>query len=162
MALYTASSGDWTSLQTKANLTTEDLKFFLEYATQFLGNCGNYKSFGDSKFVPRCGEDVFAALAAQDEHANRHYQATNGAIFSSNNEGLMQLGYPESGHMTTYYPDSKDIKKSDIDAIGAWMAEKGLLAVSLGRIVSLFDAAADTPRRKILDSRNYPQPASSS
>jgi dipeptidyl-peptidase-3 len=68
-------------------------KTFLEYATQFLGNCGNYKGFGDSKFVPRCAEKAFDSLAATSAKANERYKATKGAIFSSDNEGIMHLGY---------------------------------------------------------------------
>lgn len=39
----------------------------------------------------------------------------------------MHLGYPEQGHMTTYYPGSPDITKTEIDAVSAWMEKKGLL-----------------------------------
>lgn len=39
---------------------------------------------------------------------------------------MMHLGYPEGGHMTTYYPDSPTITKDEIDAIGAFMEEKQL------------------------------------
>lgn len=103
------------------------MKAFLEYSAQFLGNCGNYKGFGDAKFVPRCDEQVFAALAATSPQAEKHYKATKGAIFSSNNSGIMHLGYLDDGHMTTYYPDSKGITKADIGAVSEWMQEKKLL-----------------------------------
>lgn len=93
----------------------------------FLGNSGNYKSFGDSKFIPRCGEDVFKALAATSPKAEEHFKATNGAIHKENDQALMHLGFPDEGHMTTYYPDSHDITKAEIDAISAWSEKKGLL-----------------------------------
>lgn len=105
------------------------MKYFLEYASQFLGNCGNYKGFGDSKFVPRCEEKVFAALAATSPKGEKFYKETKGAIFSSNNEGLMHLGFLDDGHMTTYYPDSKGITKEDIGAVSKWMEKKKLLPV---------------------------------
>lgn len=93
----------------------------------FLGNNGNYKSFGDSKFIPRCSEKAVAALAATSPEASKFYDATKGAIFSADKPGLMHLGYPEDGHLTTYYPDSSDITKAEIDAVSAWMEKKGLL-----------------------------------
>lgn len=93
----------------------------------FLGNSGNYKSFGDSKFIPRCGEDVFKALAATSPKAEEHFKATNGAIHKEDDQALMHLGFPDQGHMTTYYPDSPDITKAEIDAISAWSEKKGLL-----------------------------------
>lgn len=91
--LYKAGNGDWSSVQEKAGISAEDLQLFLEYATQFLGNCGNYKGFGDAKFVPRCDEKVFEALASTSAKAAEHYKATKGAIFSSDNSGIMHLGY---------------------------------------------------------------------
>jgi dipeptidyl-peptidase-3 len=127
IALYKASKGDWKSLAQKAGITDDELNYFLGYAGQFLGNSGNYKSFGDAKFIPRCDEKVFAALAAQDPDAASHYKATEGAIFSAEKPGLMHLGFTEEGHMTTYYPDSASIKKEEITAVAEWMTAKGLL-----------------------------------
>ncbi|KAI0842081.1 putative dipeptidylpeptidase III [Hypoxylon sp. FL0890] len=127
LALHKSSGGDWKALQAKAGISDEDLGHFLQYAAQFLGNNGNYKSFGDSKFIPRCPESAFAALAATSPDAQKFYNTTSGAIFSADNPSLLHLGYPEQGHMTTYYPDSRDITKAEIDAVSAWMAKKGLL-----------------------------------
>ncbi|KAI2629742.1 putative dipeptidylpeptidase III [Hypoxylon sp. NC1633] len=127
LALYENSGGDWKALQAKAGISDEELDQFLQYAAQFLGNSGNYKSFGDAKFIPRCSESAFAALAATSSDAQNFYNATSGAIFSTDKPKLLHLGYPEEGHMTTYYPDSPDIKKAEIDAVSAWMGKIGLL-----------------------------------
>jgi len=131
LALHHTANGDWYSLKFKADISDEDIHSVLEYTTQFLGNIGNYKSFGDSKFVPRCREKVFKALAATSPDAQRCYEATKGAIFSSNDTGIMHLGYPQDGHLSNYYVGSKGITKAEIDAVGVWMAKKGLLAVSV-------------------------------
>lgn len=93
----------------------------------FLGNCGNYKGFGDAKFIPRCDEKAFTALAETSPSAQKFYNATKGAIFSNDNTGIMHLGYLDDGHMTTYYPDSKGITKAEIGAVSEWMQEKKLL-----------------------------------
>jgi dipeptidyl-peptidase-3 len=127
--LYNAFNGDWKSAQTKAGLTDEALQYFLEYAAMFLGNGGNYKSFGDSKFIPRGDEKAFEALAALSPKANEHYKATKGAIFSNDNSGMMHLGYPDEGHLTSYYPDSVQITKADISAVSDFLEKKGLLVV---------------------------------
>lgn len=97
----------------------------------FLGNCGNYKGMGDAKFIPRCEEKVFAALAATSSEADKHYKATEGAIFSNNNSGIMHLGHLENGQMTTYYPDSKGLTKAEIQAVDEWIQAKKLLVVGL-------------------------------
>ena len=127
LALHDTSGGDWKALQAKARISDDELEHFFSYTAQFLGNNGNYKSFGDSKFIPRCSEATFAALASTSPEAERFYKATNGAIFSADDPALMHLGYPEEGHMTTYYPDSPDITKAEIEAISTWMEKKGLL-----------------------------------
>jgi dipeptidyl-peptidase III len=127
IALYKTSGGNWKSLADKAGVDEAGLTAFLQYAAQFLGNMGNYKSFGDSKFLPRCDEKVFAALAAVSPDAERHYKATEGAIFSSDKQGLLHLGFTDEGHLTTYYPDSPTITKGEIAAVKAWMQKTGLL-----------------------------------
>jgi len=127
IALHKACDGDWKALGQKAGVEPAAVTHFLEYATQFLGNAGNYKSFGDSKFIPRCKESDFAALAATSPDAERHYKATGGAIFSTDKPGLLHLGYTDEGHLTTYYPDSPDITKDEIAAVAVWMEKKGLL-----------------------------------
>ena len=127
IALHRSSDGDWKGLAQKAGVAEADLDFFLQYAVQFLGNSGNYKSFGDSKFIPRCKQSDVAALASTSPEAERHYKATNGAIFSADKPGLLHLGYPDEGHMTTYYPESPDITKDEISAVSKWMESKGLL-----------------------------------
>ncbi|KAH8675836.1 putative dipeptidylpeptidase III [Xylariales sp. PMI_506] len=149
LALHKSTSGDWKALQAKAAISDKDLESFLQYAVQFLGNNGNYKSFGDAKFIPRCSEEVVAALAATSPEADGFYKASNGAIFASSPQSLMHLGYPEEGHLTTYYPDSTDITKSEIDAVSSWMEKKGLLPENT-RLVKTKDgfeiwiASADT------------------
>lgn len=127
MAMHRSCAGDWSSLAKKAGVPEPELTAFLEYAAQFLGNMGNFKSFGDSKFLPRCADKTVAALAATSPEAAKFYEATAGGIFSCSDAKMMHLGFPDAGHMTTYYPDSPGILKTDIDAISAWMEQKGLL-----------------------------------
>ncbi|KAL2182713.1 dipeptidyl-peptidase III [Thermothelomyces heterothallicus CBS 203.75] len=127
LALYRTAGGDWKALADKAGVDEQGLIAFLQYAAQFLGNSGNYKSFGDSKFLPRCDESVFAALASTSPEAEKHYKATNGAIFASDKQGLLHLGFTDEGHLTTYYPDSPSITKDEVVAVSKWMEDKGLL-----------------------------------
>lgn len=149
--LHKACNGDWKALASKAGISEDELTAFLQYAAQFLGNGGNYKSFGDSKFLPRCDEKAFAALAKVAPRAERHYAATKGAIFSADKPGLLHLGFTDEGHTTTYYPDSPDIKKDEVEAVSAWMREVGLLPentrlrkTSSGEFELLIASANDT------------------
>lgn len=92
-----------------------------------MGSSGNYKSFGDKKFIPRCKESDVDKLAATSPEAEKFYKATKGGIFSASSPGLMHLGYPDDGHLTTYYPDSPDVTKAEVGAVADFMEKKGLL-----------------------------------
>ncbi|EJT73442.1 dipeptidyl-peptidase 3 [Gaeumannomyces tritici R3-111a-1] len=151
ISLHKAAAGDWKALGKKAGVSDEAVTHFLAYAAQFLGNAGNYKSFGDSKFLPRCQESDAAALAASDPDANRHYKATNGAIFSADKPGLLHLGFPDDGHLTAYYPDSPHITKEEIDTIAKFSGDKGLLPENTrvrksadGQVFEILIASAQT------------------
>ena len=126
LSLYDHCHGDWQALQRQAGVSGEELKAFLEYAGQFLGNCGNYKAVGDSKFVPRTSASAFKALASTSPHASAHYEKTNGNIFANDSTGMMHLGYLDQGHLTTYYPDSPSITKEEITLVGDFLEAKGL------------------------------------
>ena len=52
---------------------------------------------------------------------------TGGGIYETKDTKLMHLGYPQDGHMTTYYPDSPDITKDEISSIGDLLEKKKLL-----------------------------------
>ena len=113
----------------KTKVSEENLRFFLEYAAQFLGNCGNYKGFGDSKFIPRLPASAFEALASATPDTQAAFQKaarTGGGIYETKEQTMMHLGYPTNGHMTTYYPDSPTITKEEITAVGDLMEKKGL------------------------------------
>ncbi|KAL3456799.1 peptidase family M49-domain-containing protein [Aspergillus heterothallicus] len=129
LALYHVCDGKWTDLAQKTNVSDENLRFFLEYSAQFLGNCGNYKGFGDSKFIPRIPVEALEALASatpETKTAFRKANTTGGGIYETSEQSLMHLGYPEAGHMTTYYPDSPSITKDEITAIGDFFEQKGM------------------------------------
>jgi dipeptidyl-peptidase-3 len=94
-----------------------------------LGNCGNYKGFGDSKFIPRLSPSAFEALAsatAETKAAFKKATSAGGGIYETSEQSMMHLGYPKSGYMTAYYPDSPTISQEEITAIGDLMEKKGL------------------------------------
>lgn len=129
LSLYQDSNGDWKSLAKKTGVSDENLRFFLEYAAQFLGNNGNYKSFGDSKFVPRIPCDAFESLASTSERSKALFSKANsvgGGIYETPTIELMHLGYADAGHMTTYYPDSPTITKEEITLVNDFLEKKGL------------------------------------
>ncbi|PNS19717.1 hypothetical protein CAC42_7684 [Sphaceloma murrayae] len=129
IALHKAADGNYATLQKKAGLSDEDLKHYLSYAAQFLGNGGNYKSFGDSKFIPRLAPEKLTALSQTDADATRHLSAAGGAsaLYETRTLGEMHLGYPSKGHLSTYYPDSPNITEDEIEYIATWLKDRQLL-----------------------------------
>ncbi|OKL58930.1 hypothetical protein UA08_05774 [Talaromyces atroroseus] len=129
ISLYKAVDGNWRTLAEKTGVSDQDLQYFLEYAAQFLGNCGNYKGFGDSKFIPRLSVEAFKSLASVTPETQAAFDKANGTgagIYETSDVGLMHLGYPDKGHLTTYYPDSPGITKDEIIAVGDFLEKKGL------------------------------------
>ena len=103
------------------------MRHFLDYAAQFLGNAGNYKSFGDSKFIPRLGPEKLKALASSSQNAMKLYEQIKDRIFENESVSLMHLGYPDEGHLSNYYPHSPGITKEEISLISAFLEDKSVL-----------------------------------
>ena len=128
IALYESCKGDWKLLQKETDISDKDLQSFLEYSAQFLGNVGNYKGFGDSKFIPRLSSQTLEKLTANTPKAKQCYSLAQSGIFGdAGNLGLMHLGFPDKGHLSNYYPNSPDITEKEIASLGKFFAEQRLL-----------------------------------
>ncbi|KXT06498.1 hypothetical protein AC578_6077 [Pseudocercospora eumusae] len=127
LALHKTCSGDWKKLQAEANLSDDELKDFLNYVAQFLGNTGNFKSFGDSKFIPRIKNDKLEALAKTSDEARELYKRFKGDLYESSSIAAMHLGYPDQGHVSTYYPDSPTITTEEIAIVSDFFKDMGLM-----------------------------------
>lgn len=99
----------------------------MDYAAQFLGNNGNYKSFGDSKFIPRLEPRRFKTLADLNKDTLAFYAKFKDAIYAGNDVAKLHLGYPGAGHVSTYYPESPSISKDEIARVSDFLEAKGLL-----------------------------------
>ncbi|KAI9850202.1 MAG: hypothetical protein M1824_003585 [Vezdaea acicularis] len=127
LELYKASDGDWQKIQAAAGISTEQFGAFLNYAAQFLGNCGNYKAFGDSKFEPNVAPDTIKKLSETSSRSKELYAKIGHAFFASSKKSENHLGYIDQGHVSTYYPDSPSITKAEIQGVGDFLESKGLL-----------------------------------
>lgn len=131
IALHNYCNGDWEKAAPEAGLSSDELKAFLNYAAQFLGNCGNFKSFGDTKFVPRLPERQFKALASIAPNGIELWEKAKkaGGVYAGENakEEELLLGYQDGGHVTGYYPDSPTITKDEITTVSQFLEFKKLL-----------------------------------
>ncbi|CAK9441425.1 uncharacterized protein LODBEIA_P52930 [Lodderomyces beijingensis] len=107
------------------DLDEQDILHYLEYASQFLSNLGNYKSFGDRKFIPRVSPEKFEILVRQlnNEKLLGWFLSKKKGIYNTD-KGL--LGYPDKGLLSTYYPDS-EISQAEIDAVNHVLKVEGIM-----------------------------------
>ena len=124
MALYHHGKADWKRLQSDTGISDAALTQFLLYSAQFLGNLGNYKSFGDAKFIPRIDEEDLASLSMASPEANRLFIKIKDTLYASKTIPPMHFGYPDAGHVSTYYPDSPDITKEEITLVSEFLGEE--------------------------------------
>lgn len=91
-----------------------DVTLYLDYVSQFLSNLGNYKSFGDSKFIPACSQETwfklmgFGGLKPSDKVSTENcpYETYQDLIVKGIyyvDEQVSMLGFPADGYVSSYY-----------------------------------------------------------
>ncbi|PAA77353.1 hypothetical protein BOX15_Mlig003174g5, partial [Macrostomum lignano] len=114
----------------KAGVSDADWDAFLMYATQVLGNLGNYKSFGDTKILPDLSEEALDKIITVSEaHASSErvrvaWQRVRAAA-SSLTERNRQLGLGTAG-VTAYFSDNCD--ESDAKLAQAFLDSRQISA----------------------------------
>lgn len=105
-----------------------DSSLYLDYVSQFLSNLGNYKSFGDSKFIPGCSIDYvleIGTLAGIDLDGNVSQFHERGSEFKDvrelitvgmygTDDKVMLLGFPADNHVSSYYLGKEPISLEDM------------------------------------------------
>lgn len=134
----------------------------MNYAAQFLGNTGNFKSFGDSKFIPRIKHEQFTALAKVSPEAEKFFNVFKDDLYESSSAARMHLGFPDKGHISTYYPDSPDITREEIEAISDFLKTKKLMPentrlrqTSSGNYELLIAAAVTEPANRDIEGNEF-------
>ncbi|KAJ5090973.1 hypothetical protein N7532_009657, partial [Penicillium argentinense] len=114
LALYQACDGNWTALANRSGVEEQSIALFLEYAATFLDSLGNYKGYGDCKFIPRINLTMLEQLCAIADRPRNLFNAAKKAIYSA---APRLLGYPDAGNMSNYYPEAVDLTKDQIRAV---------------------------------------------
>ncbi|BEJ15267.1 hypothetical protein CspHIS471_0410340 [Cutaneotrichosporon sp. HIS471] len=141
--------GDLEAQRKASGLSEEDFTSVLEYTAQVLGNLANFKSFGDSKFIPRVEAAKFRAVveaAPRSQEALPLFDKLQEEIYAIKPSARTLLGYPDSGHVTGYYSD--DVTQADIKAVQKWYEGRGKDALNTrlfkrGDVFELRVASAD-------------------
>lgn len=113
---------DFTALQQTAQLSQLEWEEALDYSAQVLSNLCNYKSFGATKFIPRCPPSTFHALVSasqQPAKAAALWELVKDDMYSLEPVPLLDIGKPSAGHLSNYYPNSQDISDLEINLVQA-------------------------------------------
>jgi len=112
-----------------AGLTEQEVTAYLVYCAGFYGNMGNYKGFGDSKFVPNLEVDRLELLVKNSkaykdrpEEMEKLWQLVKGPMYSLTDREK-QLGLGEKG-VTKYFTPNCDMTDSEL--INRFMKAKNL------------------------------------
>merc|ERR1712013_535600 len=112
-----------------AGLTEQEVTAYLVYCCGFYGNMGNYKGFGDSKFVPNFEKDRLELLmkstkAYQDspEEMDKLWSMVKGPLYSLTDQ-QKQLGLGQKG-ITKYFTPNCD--QTDSELVNRFMKKKNL------------------------------------
>ena len=72
--------------------------------------------------------DALSSQSAKAQKLLKNAKDDNGFLYAhSDQPDLMHLGYPDKGHLSTYYPDSPSITEEEITLLGEFLATKKLL-----------------------------------
>ncbi|KND04584.1 dipeptidyl-peptidase III [Spizellomyces punctatus DAOM BR117] len=117
-------------LKAKAEVSDDAWKYFLEYAAQVLNNLGNYKSFGDTKFLPRLSVNDFEKIvrASGSETAVKLFEQVRDAVYAAEPDAQLLIGFPAEGHVSGYY--SPNISKHDVQLVQALLEQKNISALN--------------------------------
>ncbi|TPX58119.1 hypothetical protein PhCBS80983_g03351 [Powellomyces hirtus] len=121
---------DIEALKAKAGLSEESWKYFLEYAAQVFYNLGNFKSFGDTKFLPRLPVDELEKVvkSADSPKATELFGQLREFIYQVEpTEGLL-IGFPAEGHISGYY--SSNVSKADVQTVQALLEKSDISALN--------------------------------
>jgi len=102
----------------EAGLNEQQVTAFFVYCAGFLGNMGNYKGFGDSKFVPNLPQEKFdtlvkasSAYKANPSVLGEIWDSVKGPMFSLSDKEK-QLGLGDKG-VTKYFTPNCDLSDSE-------------------------------------------------
>ena len=115
-----------------AGVTDTELADLETYAARVYSNCGNYLSFGDTKFIPRLSAAAFAKVinavatmnSIRDERLITLWNDLKVPIYSLADD-VLALGLEDEG-VSAYY--SKNITKADLSLAAEFMKSIGMEA----------------------------------
>lgn len=111
-------------LREKHSFTDDDVTALLVYAGAFFGNGGNYRGFGDTKFVPEVPQEKLKSLLEPLFGAEADFYLEHCLKPMMDYESAVRiLGFPPHG-ITTYW--SANCDEGDVKVVAEFLKEKGI------------------------------------
>ena len=102
----------------------------LVYLAAVVDNAGNYKSFGDTKFIPECSEEAFRQFflstpywSANSQQFERIYERVGPSIFNAETPYAL-IDFSDKKGTSGYY--SKNVTSADAEAVKNLLIERGI------------------------------------
>ena len=91
---------------------------------------GNYKSFGDTKFIPRLPKEVFVQIvkAIGSPEAIELFFSIKDSVYSCEPEESLLIGHVEKGHVSGYY--SKTVTQLEIEKVHELLSKHGISSLN--------------------------------
>lgn len=106
----------------KLGYIEEDINDLINYVALIFANNGNYRSYGDTKIIPRLNRAVFSSIMKNVTSRYNEYVKLEDKIYSlKDNEKL--LGYPPL-NTSSYY--SKNVTKEEVEIIDNYLVHKNI------------------------------------
>ncbi|KAJ3009774.1 hypothetical protein HKX48_007749 [Thoreauomyces humboldtii] len=121
---------DIPALKEAAAVSEDVWKHFLEYSSQVLYNLSNFKSFGDTKFIPRLSAEDFQKIvkASGSEKAASLFSELKDHIYGGQPSESLLIGFPADGHVSGYY--SNNVSKTDVDTVQALLEKNDISSLN--------------------------------
>ena len=102
----------------------------LAYSAAVFNNCGNFKSFGDTKFVPELPLEKFNAIVRSSRAYQTHARVIDSILsridfeIYCEDEPINRIGFPDDRGQTSYY--SANVSKDDAKMVDEFCQSKGI------------------------------------
>ncbi|KAH6918593.1 dipeptidyl peptidase III [Coprinopsis sp. MPI-PUGE-AT-0042] len=111
---------DLDKLKKASGLSDLDWDDVIAYTTQVFSNLTNYRTFGNSKILPRVSAENFEAVIKNSPNADKALGLWNQLkehIYASEPESILFVGKRSEGHISNYYPGDNVITDDEIQAV---------------------------------------------
>ncbi|XKL62397.1 hypothetical protein PGB90_002230 [Kerria lacca] len=136
----------------ETKLTEEEFKVILVYTCGLFSNAGNYKGFGDTKFVPNLPVEKFELVIKESnayknspEYISSLWERCKDDMYSLN-DNVKSLGFPGKG-ITTYF--SSNYEPNDIEQVNELMKQHNIEGYN-NRTIKIQSETDGTPRYQVL------------